>query len=100
MRAFSNYYEDRRRNAMRRWYRNAFNCMYESRKRTHLIDSNVAEGRRRKFFYQWRTAYLTRRNLFGGKMEGSKIIQRVVNRLEERKLREYVCKWRDSVQCR
>jgi hypothetical protein len=100
VKAFANYYEDRRRTAMRRWYRNAFNCMYESRKRTHLIDTNVSEARRRKFFYQWRTAYLTKRNAFGGKMEATKIIQRLKMRLEERKLREYICKWRDSVQIR
>jgi hypothetical protein len=100
VKAFAHYYEDRRRQALRHWYRNAFNCVYESRKRTHLIDTNVAEGRRRKFFYQWREAYLSRKNSFGGKLEAAKIIQRLKMRLEERRVREYVCRWRDAVQLR
>lgn len=75
------YYDDRQRRALRIWYRNAFNCVYESRKRTHIIDTNVSEARRRKFFYMWRSAYLNRRNKFGGKMEGTKILARVINGL-------------------
>ena len=51
--------------------------MYENRKRTHIIDTNVAEARTRKFFYNWRTAYLMRKNAFGGKMEATKILARI-----------------------
>lgn len=74
--------------------------MYENRKRTHIIDTNVAEARTRKFFYSWRTAYLMRKNAFGGKMEATKMIARLATQISERSLRHYICKWRDSVLLR
>ena len=74
--------------------------MYENRKRTHIIDSNVAEARCRKFFYNWRTAFLMRKNAFGSTMEATKIIARLATQIGERCLRQYICKWRDAVLLR
>jgi hypothetical protein len=53
-RVVSKYLGDSKRRHLRLWYRNAFNCVHETRKRNQLIDGSVTFKRSQKFFYLWR----------------------------------------------
>ena len=48
------YLGDSKRRYLSLWYRNAFNCVYETRRRNQLIDGSVSFKRSQKFFYLWR----------------------------------------------
>tara|TARA_B110000305_G_C18795007_1_gene340106 strand:- start:14 stop:493 length:480 start_codon:yes stop_codon:yes gene_type:complete len=52
------YTTERKRNALRRWYRHAMNFVHENYKNQNLVRFNVNKKVKTQFFYQWRKAYL------------------------------------------
>ena len=94
------YLADSKRRHLRLWYRNAFNCVHETRKRNQLIDGSVTFKRTQKFFYLWRQAFMKNRKSTGSKTEGTKALHRLVHRRAEFQMRHYLCRWRDFVERR
>ena len=94
------YLADSKRRHLRLWYRNAFNCVHETRKRNQLIDGSVTLKRTQKFFYLWRQAFMKNRKSTGSKTEGTKALHRLVHRRAEFQMRHFLCRWRDFVERR
>ena len=99
-RVVAKYLGDSKRRYLRLWYRNAFNCVHETRKRNQLIDGSVRFKRSQKFFYLWRQAFMKNRKFSGAKTEATKQLKRIVVRKAEHAQRHYLCRWRDYVERR
>ena len=80
----TSYARDRLSRNLHKWYRNALDCVHEGSKRNNLIDGNVAHNAKTKFFYLWRSAFLSRRRNFSHQMQALKIIRRVTHRRQEK----------------
>lgn len=100
VRVRSKFVLDQQRRHLRLWYRNAFNCVHETRKRNQLIDGSVTFKRSQKFFYLWRQAFLTARKCNTSKQEAVNQIRRICQRKGEFTMRHFMCKWRDFVERR
>jgi hypothetical protein len=72
------YLGDSKRRYLRLWYRNAFNCVHETRKRNQLIDGSVTFKRSQKFFYLWRQAFMKARKSNGSRQEAVKQLKRLL----------------------
>ena len=89
------YTTERKRNALRKWYRHAMNFVHENYKNQNLIRYNVNKKIKTQFFYQWRKAYLQRERSHGLKMDGLNVLRRFTESKEARTMRRYICHWRD-----
>ena len=89
------YTTERKRNSLRRWYRNAMNFVHENYKNQNLVRYNVNKKIRTQFFYKWRRAYLQRERSHGFKMDGLNVLRRFTENKEARILRRHICHWRD-----
>jgi chromosome segregation ATPase len=99
-RVVAKYIGDSKRRHLRLWYRNAFNCVHETRKRNLLIDDSVKFKREQKFFYLWRQAFMKQRKSLGARNEASKQFKRLMWRRAEFTQRNALCRWRDFVEKR
>ena len=97
-RVLGNYIEDRKRSALRTWYRKALNVVHENYKRNSLIDGNVSYNNKQKFFFLWRQVYLNRKRIFSNKLACAKILKRLTAGNQDVVMRTYLCKWRDFVE--
>lgn len=59
------YQVERKRQTLRKWYRNAMNFVHENYKNQNLVRFNVNKKLRTQFFYRWRKAYLGREKNHG-----------------------------------
>lgn len=90
-----NYDTERKRTALRKWYRHAMNFVHENYKNQNLIRYNVNKKIKTQFFYKWRKAYLQRERAHGLKMDGLNVLRRFTESKEARTMRRYICHWRD-----
>lgn len=90
-----NYDTERRRTALRKWYRHAMNFVHENYKNQNLIRYNVNKKIKTQFFYKWRKAYLQRERNHGLKLDGLNVLRRFTESKEARTLRRFICHWRD-----
>jgi len=89
------YTTERKRNSLRRWYRNAMNFVHENYKNQNLVRYNANKKVKTQFFYRWRKAYLQRERNHGLKMDGLTVLRRFTESKESRTMRRYICHWRD-----
>ena len=97
-RVLGNYIADRKRSALRTWYRKALNVVHENYKRNSLIDGNVEHNMKQKFYFLWRQVYLNRKRIFANKIACAKIVQRMTTGNQDVTMRNYLCRWRDFVE--
>jgi hypothetical protein len=73
-----NYGVDRKRFYLRKWYLNSMNYIHESYKKLNLVSYGVAKKRKIKFFYKWRQAFLQNKKDYDSKIDGLKLMRKVM----------------------
>ncbi len=76
------------------------NFTHENYKKLNLIDYNVAKKRKIRFFYNWRTAYIRRRQVDESKLHAVVKISKIARGSQDLNLRNKLCRWRDFVELR
>jgi superfamily II DNA or RNA helicase len=76
------------------------NFTHENYKKLNLIDFNVANKRKLKFYYTWRAAFQKRQKEAESKMHSVSRLAKLTITSQNLALRNKLCRWRDFVELR
>jgi hypothetical protein len=73
---------------------------HENYKKLNLVDYNVAKKRKIRFFYNWRTTFLKKKQETEAKIYSVTKICKIVKAKTDLNLRNKLCRWRDLIELR
>jgi hypothetical protein len=74
---FNNYYEDRKKYYLRKWFRSALNFPAENSRMNNLVERKSNLRMSTKFFHAWRAAYLSSVRAYDDKLEAIRVLKNI-----------------------